>query len=226
MQFYIIAFNSQNIKKIISLNFSSIKNIIFDLGGVIINIDPKRTYNAFAKLSNSDLESSVAKFQELKVFEKYEAGEFTNSEFRNFLKSALNLSQSDFEIDQAWNELLLDIPPERIELIQKLRDKYKLYLLSNTNNIHIIGVNQILQESTGIPHLNHLFDKVYLSYEMKQSKPYVEIYERVLNEQGLVASETLFIDDNKDNIEGAKLAGLQTIFVESPFTILELLKNA
>jgi putative hydrolase of the HAD superfamily len=208
------------------LNFSSVKNIIFDLGGVIINIDFQYTFEAFAKLGDSDILSTLKKFKDLKVFERYEAGEFTDPQFRNFLRNEFSQKATDQEIDQAWNALLKDIPIARIQKIQQLKEKYNLYLLSNTNHIHIQEVNNILHQTSGIRNLNLLFDKVYLSYEMKMSKPHLEIYNFVLEEQKLNGSETVFIDDNKDNIIGAQNAGLQTIHVEAPHTILELLAHA
>jgi putative hydrolase of the HAD superfamily len=208
------------------LNFSSVKNIIFDLGGVIINIDFQYTFEAFAKLGDSDILSTLKKFKDLKVFERYEAGEFTDPQFRNFLRNEFSQKATDQEIDQAWNALLKDIPIARIQKIQQLKEKYNLYLLSNTNHIHIQEVNNILHQTSGIRNLNLLFDKVYLSYEMKMSKPHLEIYNFVLEEQKLNGSETVFIDDNKDNIIGAQNAGLETIHVEAPHTILELLAHA
>lgn len=208
------------------MNFSSVKNIIFDLGGVIINIDFQYTFEAFAKLGDSDILSTLKKFKDLKVFERYEAGEFTDPQFRNFLRNEFSQKATDQEIDQAWNALLKDIPIARIQKIQQLKEKYNLYLLSNTNHIHIQEVNNILHQTSGIRNLNLLFDKVYLSYEMKMSKPHLEIYNFVLEEQKLNGSETVFIDDNKDNIIGAQNAGLETIHVEAPHTILELLAHA
>lgn len=208
------------------MNFSSVKNIIFDLGGVIINIDFQYTFEAFAKLGDTDILATLKKFKDLKVFERYEAGEFTDPQFRQFLRSEFAKQATDMDIDMAWNALLKDIPVQRIRRIQELKEKYNIYLLSNTNHIHIQEVNNILYRSSGIQNLSLLFDKVYLSYEMKLSKPHLEIYNFVLQEQQLNPTETVFIDDNKDNILGAQKAGLHTIHVEAPQTILELLAHA
>jgi glucose-1-phosphatase len=208
------------------LNFSSIKNIIFDLGGVIINIDFQYTFEAFAKLGNTDVIKTLKKFEDLQVFKKYEMGELSDSELRALLRKEFNSSVSDQEIDKAWNALLMDIPGERIDLLQNLKSKYRTFLLSNTNQIHIQEVNSILHKSTGIKNLSELFEKIYYSYEIKMSKPGVEIYHHVLKEQGLKAEETLFVDDNKDNIEGAKTAGLKVLHVQAPQTIIDLFENA
>lgn len=208
------------------MDFSSIKNIIFDLGGVIINIDFQYTFEAFARLGNTDILSTLKKFEDLDVFKRYEKGEFSDADLRNLLKKEFNTELSDAQIDKAWNALLLDIPKERVELIQRLKQKYRVFLLSNTNHIHIQEVNKILYRSTGIASLDDLFHTAYYSYKMKMGKPNVEIYEYVLQDQGLKPGETVFIDDNKDNISGALQAGIKTIHVEAPDTILELLKNA
>jgi glucose-1-phosphatase len=208
------------------LEFSKIRNIIFDLGAVIINIDFQYTFEAFAKLAGTDILSIIKRFEEKKIFLKYETGELTDKELRDLIRLEFGSHLSDPKIDGAWNALLQDIPLERINLLQQLRKKYNLYLLSNTNPIHIRQVNEILYDTCGLKDLHTLFDKVYFSYEMRLAKPSVTIYKQVLKEQGLKAEETLFLDDNKDNIEGAKKTGIKTILVEAPNSIIELLENA
>ena len=128
-------------------------------------------------------------------------------------------------IDVAWNSLLLDLPPERVELLKKLRENYRLFLLSNTSSIHITQVNKILEATTGIEKLDDLFEKVYYSYDMGLMKPDPAIYLQVLKEQGLEAEETLFLDDNADNIAAASKLGIDTIHVQKPVTILDYLKD-
>lgn len=208
------------------MNFSSVKNIVFDLGGVIINIDFQYTYEAFAGLGNTDILTTIRRFESLQLFKRYETGEFTDSEFREVLREAFSTTASDQQIDKAWNALLLDIPAERVKLLQELRTRYRTFLLSNTNSIHIAEVNNILYNSAGTQTLNDLFEKIYYSYEIQMAKPDVKIYQYVLKDKNLIPEETLFIDDNKDNIEGAKAAGLQVLHVQAPHTILELLHNA
>jgi putative hydrolase of the HAD superfamily len=132
---------------------------------------------------------------------------------------------SDEAIDTAWNSLLLDLPPERVALLQKLSESYRIFLLSNTSSIHITQVNKILEASTGIERLDHLFETVFLSYEMGLMKPDAQIYLNVLEQAGLQAEETLFLDDNLDNINGASKLGIDTIHVQKPLTILEYLKD-
>jgi HAD superfamily hydrolase (TIGR01509 family) len=201
------------------LELTGIKNIIFDLGAVIINIDFQFTFEAFSKLCNTDLLTVIKRFRDLRIFERYELGELNDEEFRNLIREEFNLLLTNADIDKAWNALLLDIPPQRIELIKKLSESYRLFVLSNTNNIHIIEVNNILHRSTGQRSLDQLFEKVYYSYHIGMAKPSLQIYERVLLENKLKAVETLFIDDNLDNIKGAEQAGLRTLHIIPPQSI-------
>jgi epoxide hydrolase-like predicted phosphatase len=203
-----------------------IKNIIFDLGDVILNIDVPVASKSFATLSGKEQSEILSIFKENDLFRQFETGKLDESGFRNYIRELLGFSDlSDEAIDTAWNSLLLDLPPERVELIQKLAEKYRLFLLSNTSSIHITQVNKILEASTGIEKLEDLFETVFLSYEMGLMKPDAQIYLNVLEQAGLEAEETLFLDDNLDNIKGASQLGIDTIHVQKPLTILEYLKD-
>lgn len=208
------------------MDFSGIKNLVFDLGGVIINIDMQLTYNAFARLCGKDIESTLQIFRDKAIFEKYELGNLTEVEFRNYVREHLGEHLTDEVIEDAWNELLLDLPAVRIDFIKKLKGKYRLFLLSNTNDLHIRKVDEILCEVCGHRSLHELFDKVYFSYEIGLNKPGVGIYNYVAEDQGLKPAETLLIDDTEPNIAGAREAGWQALHVKKPQTILELLANA
>lgn len=126
------------------------------------------------------------------------------------------------QIIAAWNAMLLDFPLQRLQLLQQLRQHYNLYLLSNTNAIHLEAFNRLLQESRGIPSLGSFFDKAYYSHLMGHRKPDKESYLMVMEENGLLPEETLFIDDTLPNIEGAKAVGLQTIHLQAPRTIMDI----
>lgn len=205
---------------------NQIKNIIFDLGDVILNIDVPLASQSFAELSGLSQSEILQIFREQDVFRKFETGHLSETDFRDFVRTILNQAAwEDAVIDQAWNSLLLDIPSERIELLKKLAGNYRLFLLSNTSSIHITEVNKILFKATGVEKLDDLFEKVYVSYEMGLMKPSAEIYQQVLLEAGLLAEETLFLDDNLDNITGASAVGIQTIHVQKPTTILDYLKD-
>lgn len=205
----------------------TIKNIIFDLGDVIINIDVPRAARSFAELSQKPLEEVQNLIHQNEVFKKFETGQLSAPDFRNYIREILSQSQwSDEVIDTAWNSLLLDIPPKRIEKIQELAQKgYRLFLLSNTSSIHVAEVNNILCQTTGIKQLDDLFEKLFLSYEMGVMKPHHDIYHGVLASAELQAHESLFLDDNADNIRAAQEVGIQTIHVQKPTSIVEYLKN-
>lgn len=203
-----------------------IKNIIFDLGDVILNIDVPVASLSFAKLSGREQAEILTLFKEKDLFRQFETGRLTESGFRNYVRELLAFPDwTDEMIDTAWNSLLLDLPPERIQLLKDLAKKYRLFLLSNTSSIHIAKVNKILEAATGVKKLDDLFEKVFVSYEMGLMKPDPQIYKDVLEQAGLVAEETLFLDDNLDNIKGAQTLGIDTIHVQKPTTILEYLKD-
>ncbi len=202
---------------------NGIKNIIFDLGNVIIDIDFDLTYRAFAELVGKPMDEVYAEMERLEVFDRVEKGHFTDLEFVQFLREKMAIEADDKTIIDAWNALLLDVPKERTELIFKLREKYNVYVLSNTSNPHIIEVNNILERQTGVKDVKDLCDKAFYSYEMGLRKPGTEIYEVALKEQGLVAEETLFLDDRLDNLQGAEAVGIKTIHVEAPKSIMDYL---
>lgn len=208
-------------------NYTGIKNIIFDLGAVIIEIDFDLTTQAFADLSGKTFEESNQIIKELDIYDKYEKGELTDAGFREAMREGYEIpNATDTEIDKAWSALLKELPKERVELIHQLNKRYNTFLLSNTSNIHILGVNEILKKSTGLAKINDVCQTTYLSYEMGLRKPGTAIYDEVLHQQNLKAEETLFLDDNADNIEGANQVGIHTIWVEPSKTILEYLAKA
>lgn len=196
-----------------------IKNIIFDLGGVIINLDQERTFTAFADLAGIDLTSARGMLHTFEEFMHYELGLIQDREFMDFLKSNIDHASTDKVLEEAWNAMLLDIPPARVALIKTLRQRYKLVLLSNTNRIHMREVNRILARDTGHQDLSEIFDELYYSFLLQQRKPDIEIFEFVLEKEGFNPQETLFLDDSKENLEGAAKVGIQTVHVNSPNTL-------
>ncbi len=201
---------------------SSIQNIIFDLGGVIINLAPQKTVEAFARLSGLSPEKVLKAYSERPEFHLYEKGLLTNHEFRSALRGLFNVEASDAELDRCWNAMLLDIPLQRIQLLEKLKRNYRVFLLSNTNDIHLQCFNQIAKGVTGQPGLEPWFHKAYYSHLLKMRKPDVEIYEHVLQENHLQPAATLFLDDNLANLEGARQAGIQTFHVQQPDLIFTI----
>lgn len=191
------------------------EHFIFDLGGVIINLNTQLTIQAFAEITGKSIESIVDFSQSHPIFHAYEKGEVTSEEFRAVIRSISEKELSTTLIDEAWNAMILDLPSQRIELLQSLQKKYDTYLLSNTNYIHMERVNQVRLDS-GHLSFDQLFTKDYYSHLMGKRKPNADIFEQVLEENNLSAASTVFFDDNIDNIRSAEKLGIQTLHVTSP----------
>lgn len=198
-----------------------IETVIFDFGGVVIDIDPQLTINEFAKLGFTDLEkTNNTEFTEL--IRKFERGIYTPEVFRKKMKDYLGIKASAQQFDDAWNALLFDIPSERIEIIEQVKENYRTLLLSNSNEIHYDLYVRDLQLRFGYQEFANLFHDAYFSFDLHLSKPDVEIYEFVINQNELNPKKTLFIDDNRENIEAAKKAGLQTYLLQKPERVRDI----
>ena len=188
---------------------TKLRNIIFDFGGVIINIDTFRVGQVLAGKGIDNLDSLHMHLLNNNIYFGLETGHVSEQRFRDEIKSIIGREVSDQEIDDAWNAIILDIPTERVKLLENIRKNYSTYLLSNTNIIHFNYYNRYFAETFGYGSLAELFEEAYFSHEMGLRKPDPEIYKRVLEDRQLVPEETLFIDDNKDNIEAAQKLGIQ-----------------
>jgi putative hydrolase of the HAD superfamily len=192
------------------------------LGGVIINLDTSKTFEAFSSLSGKTVQELKLAASKSSFFNDYEKGMISDEQFREELKNFLSKSIHDRQIDQAWNAMLLDIPEEKFRLLKELRKTHQLFLLSNTNNIHLECFNQIVKNATGLDAIDSFFDRAYYSHLLKMRKPDEEIFVHVLNENNIHAKESLFMDDNAENIEGAKNVGIQTAHILHPDDLLPL----
>jgi glucose-1-phosphatase len=191
----------------------SIKNIIFDLGNVVININPDLSVKEMQKLGFEDFERSYSLLSQTNLFNFLEKGLISPDKFYEEINSQLPESVSNEKIKQAWGAMLLDFPKERIELIQSLSKKYRVFLLSNTNEIHYQQYNKDFICQFGFD-LNDLFEKAYYSFELGMRKPDTEIFEHALNDSNLNQFETLFIDDLDKNIEPAARLGLNVMWLD------------
>ena len=196
-----------------------IKHIIFDLGGVLLNIDYKLTEQAFIDAGIKNFPELYGQLQQSALFDKFETGMITREEFIKAMKDASTTPLTEKQIIIAWNAMLLDFPVRRLQILQQLRLYYDLFLLSNTNEVHEEAFNDILMRAHGIPNIGVFFDKVYYSHRVGLRKPMREIFERVLEENGLKPEETLFIDDSPQHIAAAKETGIKTIYLEKGMTI-------
>lgn len=203
----------------------TVKAIVFDFGNVIINIDPPRTFDAFSKLTFKPASKIKDIFTENAVFQKFEIGHYTEDEFRDTIRQVLAYPLNDHEIDRAWNSLLLDVPQKRIDFIKELRKNYEVYLLSNTNSIHIKKCIQIIKANNGIADFRNLFDHAFMSYEMGLWKPDYKIYHQMLKTIQFKPEEVLFLDDNADNIAAADDLGIKTIKINPPESFTDILRT-
>lgn len=192
-----------------------IKNIIFDLGGVILNIDYHRTSRAFQELEIKEFDALYSQAQQSDLFDLLETGMISPEAFRKQVRELVGIPLKDSQIDTAWNAMLLDLPKERIAILQAAKSNYNTFLLSNTNVIHLDSYTDQLQKEHGIKSLGELFKKEYYSHEIKLRKPNNEAFEYVLTANHLKAEETLFIDDSIQHIEGAQSIGINTFFMDA-----------
>ena len=191
---------------------SEIKNIIFDLGGVLLNINPLLSLQELERVSGIDQKELTKRFLSEHIFEKFDTGSLNPAQFRSELCRIMNTNVSDAEIDKAWNLLLLDFPLPRVELLKQLQNNYRIFLLSNTNSIHFDHYTHNFYEKYGIRMVD-LFDRVFVSHEIGIHKPDAGIYIHVLENAQINASETVFIDDSLANIEAAALLGIAGIHI-------------
>ena len=201
-----------------------IRHIIFDLGGVILNIDISLTARAFESLGLDNFGMHYSQAHVSTLFNDLEIGRVSEQEFVDKMKSVLPEGTTDQQVIDAWNALLLDYPVARLQLLQQLRNHYDLFLLSNTNAIHMKAFNKILERERGIPSLAAFFDKTYYSHLMGCRKPEPEAWQMVLDENGLKPEHTLFIDDTLPNVEAARALGIQSVHLQSPGTVLDIFK--
>lgn len=198
-----------------------IDNIIFDLGGVLLNLDMGKTKTAFAQLGWKEENWKDITRSGYLIFENLEIGLDSAILFRKNIRRILPTNPSDAEIDDAWNAMLLDFPTERVNYLLKLKDKYRLYLFSNTNELHLQRFGYIFEQTYGYS-ISQLFEKCYYSHEIGFRKPDPQAFNVVLNDAALNPAQTLFVDDLKNNTEAAENLGMKVLHIEAG-TLMERL---
>lgn len=206
------------------MELKGIKNIIFDLGGVLLNLDFNKTKSAFINLGLKDFDEYYTKAKQSGLFDLFETGSISELEFCSHLKSINKMDVSDDKIIEAWNAMLLNFPTSRKELLLLLKNQFAIVLLSNTNETHIRAFTDIIQQDIGVESLSPLFNEVYYSNEIGLRKPNRNIFEYVLAQNNFIASETLFLDDSIQHIEGAREVGIQAYHINDQ-TVEELFRN-
>jgi HAD superfamily hydrolase (TIGR01509 family) len=198
-----------------------VKNIIFDLGGVLLNLDFVGSRNAFIQLGVPQIEDLFRFTQEDTFWKQYETGRLNDQQFVEAARKLAIAGTTDESIIVAWNSMLLDFPKERVDFLDKLKEKYRLFLFSNTNAIHLQSFQKSFREVYG-REMDALFEKAWYSHVINRRKPDVEAFHFIVKEAGLVAAETLFIDDSLPNVEGARKAGLQAKHLAEGMSVMDL----
>ncbi len=203
-----------------------VKNIILDFGGVLLDIDYQRTEHAFIKLGCINFKEIYSQAAQTNLFNKYEVGEITEAVFFEELKEISGIKNiTSGEIRNAWDAMLIGFPEENYLMLKELKKKYRVFLLSNTNETHITAFEKLIEKVCPVNEFENLFEKVYYSCRMHLRKPDAACFLYVLGNAHLKLEETIFIDDSIQHIEGAKQVGLTAHFLEKNVRTATLLKS-
>ncbi len=200
---------------------ASIRNILFDLGGVILDINIQATLKMFYELGFPAELLQYPFSMNTDLFFKYETGKLNEDEFRNEIRKVTGVELTDETFDEAWTAMLLRIPKERTELLNVLATRYNLYMLSNTSSLHVPVFEKMYLESAGVS-MHDVFTKIYYSHEIGYLKPDAEAWEYVINDAGIEAGETLFLDDSIQNIKASLELGFKAIHIHEKINLLNL----
>lgn len=201
-----------------------IRNIIFDLGGVLLNIDPMKTIEAFGELGMEQLVGDKGLSYDHEIFYLMEQGKISPDEFRQGVLGLLPQRVSFQQIDDAWTAMLLDFPAIRVELLKNLRKDFGIYLFSNTNAIHVEKFHSIFRNQHGFE-VSTLFEKDFYSNEIGYRKPSPESFQEIIRLSGINPKESLFIDDSLPNVESAIACGLKGYWLEPGQKVEEIFKE-
>ena len=200
----------------------NINSIIFDIGNVLIDIDYEVMVAEFEKIATIDFHQIVAYSHQDRVFDQYEKGLISTAQFRDTLRRYLKPETTDEHIDNAWNSILIHYPTEKFELLKKLRDRHRIFALSNINELHLAAIDVQVQNLFGAEDMGTYFEYAYYSHEMGLRKPETEIYKRVLEESSLDPATTLFIDDKVENTNAAAELGIRAYHLTDRDALLNL----
>lgn len=188
--------------------------LLLDLGGVLIDVDYLAAAQAFGQLGFKDFDVLYSKAKQDHLFDGFETGAISPAKFRQRIREILAAPLADAQVDACWNAMLGRIPPERIELVERLKERFQVLLLSNTNAIHVPAFEAIVARENGIHDFKALFHGTYYSCEIGLRKPDAAAFHYVLERHGADPARTLFIDDSIQHVEGARNAGLHAEHLE------------
>ena len=206
-------------------NLASIKNIIFDLGGVILDLNYQATIDAFVEMGIKDFSNLYSQKEQKQIFDDFEIGKINSNQFISSIQSLSQNSISKDEIINAWNAMLIEINPEKLDYLLSLKERFRIFLLSNTNEIHISKFEGVLAKKNELKKFYDCFEKVHYSSRLSLRKPNVDCFKTVLNINNLNASETIFIDDSIQHIEGALKCGIKAYLFPQNYIIQDWLPD-
>jgi HAD superfamily hydrolase (TIGR01509 family) len=206
-------------KRPIKMNDPGIKNLLLDLGGVLIDVDYHRTAKAFENLGAQHFVQLYSQQHATPEFEELEIGKLADDEFITRMQTRCTPGTTKQQVEDAWNAILLDFRMETIDYLTVLQKRYRLFLLSNTNNIHHRAFEKKFREQTGLDSLDVFFDRALYSHKIGMRKPHINTYKKVMEMLGIQGGETLFIDDSTVNIRPAAEAGLHTRLLKADETL-------
>ncbi len=207
------------------MQHATIKNIIFDLGGVFLDVDYQKTKQAFVDLGIPNFDDFYQQSFSTPLFNLLEKGVISPETFYNHFREATGTLLTNLEIETAWNAMLGSFRKSSIAILPQLKQRYNIYLLSNTNAIHYKAFCEIYMQEYNNANFNEHFNKAYYSHLYHERKPDLAAYEVILAENNLLKQETLFVDDTMKNIEGASNAGLSVLFLEKTDLLEDVLKE-
>lgn len=201
------------------------KNLIFDLGEVIIDLDYPTVIDRFQQIATVDFSQIVSYSHQHQIFDLFETGKISSTQFCNQLLPLLKPETTEQQIIDAWNSVLQHYPPQKIELLQKLKTNYKVFALSNINAIHVDSINQAARQLFNAENFASFFHRAYYSNEVGMRKPDSEIYQLVLNTENIKPHETFFVDDKLENVLAAKELGICAYQLTQPNQLNALLTS-
>ena len=199
-----------------------IKNLLLDMGGVILNVNYQKVIDTFKSYGIENFDKVYCQAKQVEIIDLFEEGRCSAEEFRDGVRKLLDKDLTDEQIDKAWFSMILEIPKDVIQLLGLLKLKYRLFLFSNTNVLHIEYLKKEFERQLGFDLFGCVFDKAFFSNEIHHRKPHPESFSFVLNQAGIKPEETLFIDDSKQHLEGAEKVGLNTYWLTGGETLIDL----
>ncbi len=203
---------------------NKIKNLLFDLGGVIIDIERQRCVDSLTALGMTNADEMIGLYRQSGPFLQLEAGALSPAAFCGAMRKSMPAGVTDAQIKQAICNFIIDIPTHRLEELRMLRQKYGTYVLSNTNPIMFEGVIARLFQKEGRD-IDAYFDGITVSYKAKHNKPAKEIFDYAIGTMGIRPEQTLFLDDGQRNIDAASALGFQVALVHEGEEFIDILKR-